>query len=179
MTSVSFLVPLRNGAPWIASVIASIDEQVDGRLMEIIVVDDESTDASVAIVQGLRPGCPLRLLRSDDRGAAAAINTGIRAAQFPVICQVDQDVVLASGWMRRLVDELEDPRVGAAQGCYVPSSDADVWGRVMGVDLSLRYDAIRAGRPTTSARGTRPTAPKPSSAPGSLTRSWATVWITT
>ena len=146
MISVSFVVPLRNGAPWIASVVASIDEQADGRLMEIIVVDDGSTDASVAIVQSLRSGCPLRLIRSDDRGAAAAINTGIRAAQFPIICQVDQDVVLAPGWMRRLVDELEDPGVGAAQGCYVPSLDADVWGRVMGVDMSLRYAAIRAGQ---------------------------------
>ena len=87
MTSVSFLVPLRNGAPWVASVIASIDAQADGRLMEIIVVDDDSTDASVAIVQSLQPACPLRLIRSDRRGAAAAINTGIRAAQFSVICQ--------------------------------------------------------------------------------------------
>ena len=146
MTSVSFLVPLRNGAPWVASVIASIDAQADGRLMEIIVVDDDSTDASVAIVQSLQPACPLRLIRSDRRGAAAAINTGIRAAQFSVICQVDQDVVLAPGWMRLVLDELDDPSVGAAQGCYVTSPTADVFGRVMGVDLRLRYDAIREGR---------------------------------
>ena len=146
MTSVSFVVPLRNGAPWIADVLTSIDAQADGRLMEIIVVDDVSTDASVAIVQGLQTRCALRLVESDHRGAAAAINTGIRAAQFPVVCQVDQDVVLSSGWMRSLMDALDDPEVGAAQGCYTTAPDADLFGRVMGVDLSLRYDAIRSGR---------------------------------
>ena len=146
MTGVSFVVPLHNGAPWIAEVIASIEAQADGRLVEIVVVDDASTDASVAIVQGLRPATPLRLIASSQRGAAAAINTGIRAAQFPVICQVDQDVVLSPGWMCRLLAQLDDPTVAAVQGCFVTAADADLAGRVMGVDLRLRYEAIRAGR---------------------------------
>ena len=45
MRGVSFVIPLHNGAPWIADVVMSIDAQADGRLMEIIVVDDGSTDA--------------------------------------------------------------------------------------------------------------------------------------
>lgn len=144
--SVSFVVPVHNGARWIADVIASIEAQADGRPMEIVVVDDASTDASVEIVEEQTPACPLRSIPSDGRGLAAALNTGIRAARFPIICQVDQDVVLSPGWMRTLVEELDDPSVGAVQGRYTAAPDADLFARVMDVDLAQRHAAIRDGQ---------------------------------
>ena len=102
-------------------------------------------------VGGAAPACR-RLAAADrsgrGRGAAAAINTGVRAARFPIICQVDQDVVLRPGWMRRLLDELDDPAVGAVQGCYVSDPDSTLCARAMGLDLEQRYAAI-AGRETT------------------------------
>ena len=74
------------------------------------------------------------------RGAAAAINAGVRAARYPIICQVDQDVVaragLAGGAARRALD---DPTVAAAQGYYVTDPAAPLSARVMGLDLEQRY----------------------------------------
>jgi glycosyltransferase involved in cell wall biosynthesis len=88
--------------------------QADGRSMEIIVVDDCSRDETSTVLHRLARMRPLRIVAGPGRGAAAAINTGVRAARFSIICQVDQDVVLGPGWMRLLTAELEDPMVGAA-----------------------------------------------------------------
>ena len=73
------------------------------------------------------------------RGIAAAINTGIRDARYPVICQIDQDVILDRGWLAVVLDALDDPGVVAAQGHYQTPRDGGFWARVMGRDLEQRY----------------------------------------
>ena len=103
MDGVSFVVPVHNGAAWLRRTLAAILAQADGRPMEVIVVDDRSEDGSAALLRRLALEWPLRILDGEGRGAAAAINTGVRAARFPIVCQVDQDVQLKPGWMPRLV----------------------------------------------------------------------------
>jgi hypothetical protein len=139
---VSFVVPVHNGAACVRDALESILAQADGRPMEIIVVDDASQDDSSAVLQRLADIWPLRIVAGEGRGAAAASNTGVRAARFPIICQVDQDVVLKPGWMRLLTAALEDPTVGAAQGYYASDPDATFCARAMGLDLEQRYHAI-------------------------------------
>jgi cellulose synthase/poly-beta-1,6-N-acetylglucosamine synthase-like glycosyltransferase len=139
MTGVSFVVPVRNGAPWIRDTLAAIAAEADGRPMEIIVVDDGSEDGSV---ESLNEG-KLRIIHGEGRGAAAAINRGLQAARFPIICQVDQDVTVHPGWMRHLVNELdENPIVGAVQGYYVSDRGGSLCARAMGLDLEERYAGI-------------------------------------
>ncbi len=142
MTGVSFVIPVRNGAACIRETIASVLAQRDGRPMEVIVVDDRSADGSFELLKELAERWPLQLIRADGRGAAAALNLGIRRAQHPVVCQVDQDVVLGSGWAARLADELRDPTVGAAQGLFETDPHAGLFARVMGRDLEDRYAAM-------------------------------------
>jgi hypothetical protein len=144
---VSFVVPVHNGAPWIRDTIEAIWAQADGRPLEVIVVDDRSDDASPTILRELAIAWPLQLLQGEGLGAAAAINLGVRAARFPLIGQVDQDVVLQHGWMRLLTAEFADPAVAAAQGYYTIDPNATWCARVMGLDLEQRYTAIR-GRDT-------------------------------
>jgi succinoglycan biosynthesis protein ExoA len=151
MTGVSFVVPVHNGAALVRDTLASIVAQADGRPMEIIVVDDRSRDGSAALLLELAGEWPLlRLVAADGVGAAAAINTGVRAARYPIVCQVDQDVVLRPGWMRLLVDELDDPAVAAAQGYYTSEADASLCARAMSLDLEQRYSKI-PGRDTDHA----------------------------
>ena len=139
---VSFVVPVHNGAAFIRETLEAILAQADGRPMEVIVVDDRSRDGSVELLRELAERWPLRILSGAGRGAAAAINTGVRAARWPIICQVDQDVVVRAGWMQRLTEALDDPGVAAAQGYYERDPDADVCARAMNLDLEQRYAAI-------------------------------------
>jgi hypothetical protein len=142
MQAVSFVVPVRNGAACIEETLAAIAAQGDGGPLEIIVVDDCSTDDSAAILERIAQRHPLRLLAGAGGGAAAALNLGIRAARFPIVCQIDQDVVIAPGWMRRITAELDDPGVGAAQGYFDTDPSAGICARAMNLDLEQRYAAI-------------------------------------
>ena len=153
MTGVSVVIPVRNGAQWIADVIASLDAQGDGSPIEIIVVDDNSTDGSRTLVERLSPAAPLTLLSGGGDGMAAALNLGVRAARFPIICQVDQDVVPEPGWMGALLVMLDDPEVAAVQGYYRAPPDAGLWSRVMSLDVEQRYAAIRGTETTHVCTG--------------------------
>lgn len=139
MTGVSFVVPVRNGAASLADSLSSIVAQGDGRPMEIIAVDDGSTDGSSAMLRSLAETHGLTVVEGPGRGAAAAVNAGVQLASHPVVCQVDQDVVLEPGWMQTLVEALDDPSVAAAQGRYLTDTQGSFFARVMGLDLEQRY----------------------------------------
>ena len=142
MTGVSFVIPVRDGRATIREALESVLAQHDGRPMEVIVVDDQSRDGSFEMLSGLAGPLAFKLLRADGRGAAAALNRGIRQAQFPIICQVDQDVTLEPGWMALLVAALEDPGVAAAQGWYTTNPISGTLARIMGRDLEDRYTGL-------------------------------------
>jgi len=144
VTGVSFVVPVHNGAAHVAETLASIAAQADGRPMEIIVVEDGSTDGSATLLRSLAATSRLTVVAGPGQGAAAAVNAGVRLASHPIVCQVDQDVVLGDGWMRMLVEALDDPAVGAAQGCYVTDPRGSFFTRVMGLDLEQRYSRLGA-----------------------------------
>lgn len=142
-SGVTFVVPVHNGARWLDEVLAAIVAQADGRPFEVIAVDDRSTDESRAILERHAAARTIRIVDGPGRGAAAAINAGVREASHPIICQVDQDVILGPGWMSSLTRALSAPHVAAAQGYYLTPRDASIWARVMGLDLEQRYDRIR------------------------------------
>jgi glycosyltransferase involved in cell wall biosynthesis len=144
---VSFVVPVHNGRRWLPRVIDAILAQHDDRPFEIIVVDDGSTDGSSRWLRRRAASTDLRVVPGQRRGAAAAVNAGIREARYPIVCQVDQDVILQPGWLKELLTALEDPEVAAAQGRYVTLPGAGFWARVMGRDLEWRYSRI-PGRST-------------------------------
>jgi cellulose synthase/poly-beta-1,6-N-acetylglucosamine synthase-like glycosyltransferase len=142
-TGVSVVVPVLNGAATLFETLASIAAQADGRRpIEIIVVDDGSRDSSRAIVDDAARHTPIRVLDGPRRGAAAAVNCGIRAASYPVIAQIDQDVALERYWLERVAACFSDAAVGAVQGRYTSHRSDPFFGRVMALDLEQRYDRL-------------------------------------
>ncbi len=111
---VSAIVPVFDGGRFLDAAIASIRAQ-DGVALELIVVDDGSTDGTGALAQRLAPEA--RHIRQGNRGVAAARNRGIAAARGAFIAFLDQDDVWPVGRLeRQLACFDESPEVGIVTG---------------------------------------------------------------
>jgi len=84
--TVSVIVPTFNRAGWVASTVASALAQTRPPL-EVIIVDDGSTDDSEAAVRAI--GGPVRYLRQANAGVAAARNAGAREARGDFLAFLD------------------------------------------------------------------------------------------
>lgn len=103
------IVPTRDRPGYLATTLASLAAQdpVTGG-MEVIVVDDGSSDAAatelaVERAQG-EGGPPLRLLRRPGEGPNAARNRGMEAAGGALLVLIDDDVLAPPAWLRAYVD---------------------------------------------------------------------------
>jgi glycosyltransferase involved in cell wall biosynthesis len=85
---VSFIVPVHDGAPYLAECLGSIVAQTVTPL-EVLVVDDGSTDRSAAIAGSF--GEPVRCLRQARAGPAAARNLGVSRARGDLLAFLDAD----------------------------------------------------------------------------------------
>ena len=90
---VSIIIPCFNAARWLGETLDSAFAQTWPN-KEILLVDDGSTDDSLAIARRYEPR-GLRLLTQPNRGAAAARNTGLAAARGEFIQFLDSDDLLA------------------------------------------------------------------------------------
>ncbi len=141
---VTVVIPVFNGRRSLPAVLASIAQECLGRPHEIIVVDDGSSDGSARYLRREAAVGKIRLCAGPQRGPAAAVNLGIREARYPLIAQIDQDVIVHPGWLGTLLEALENPDVAAAQGRYSTSESAGFWARMMGRDLDQRYARIQS-----------------------------------
>lgn len=89
MPAVSVLMSVYNGAPWIGDAVASILEQTL-REIELIVVDDGSTDTTPAIL-GRLDDRRLRVERQPRAGLTRSLNRALALARAPLVARLDAD----------------------------------------------------------------------------------------
>ena len=145
---VSVIVPAYNEEVGIAATVRSMIAN-DYPDLEVIVVDDGSTDATAAVVAAL--GLEgVRLIRQVNAGKPAALSTGIAAARHDVLVLVDGDTVFEPEAIRALVAPFTDPDVGAVSGNTKVGNRRGLLGRwqhieyVIGFNLDRRmFDVLR------------------------------------
>ncbi|MGK5673383.1 bifunctional polysaccharide deacetylase/glycosyltransferase family 2 protein [Micromonospora sp. URMC 106] len=144
---VSVIVPAYNEAANIAATVRSLVAS-DYPTLEVIVVDDGSSDDTAGIVERLRLR-GVRVIRQANAGKPAALNTGIRAARADLLVLVDGDTVFQPDTVRRLVQGFADPTVGAISGNTKVANRRRLLGRwqhleyVIGFNLDRRmYDVL-------------------------------------
>jgi glycosyltransferase involved in cell wall biosynthesis len=92
--AISVVIPAHNAGMYVGDAIASVLSQDDVRVVEVIVVDDGSSDDTAAIAD--RFGSPVVCLRQRQAGAGVARNQGVTAATSEFVAFLDADDVWTS-----------------------------------------------------------------------------------
>jgi cellulose synthase/poly-beta-1,6-N-acetylglucosamine synthase-like glycosyltransferase/peptidoglycan/xylan/chitin deacetylase (PgdA/CDA1 family) len=148
LPAVSVVIPAYNEELGIVAAVQSLSAS-DYPGLDIIVVDDGSTDATSARVEALAiPN--VRLIRQVNGGKPSALNTGIAAARNDILVLVDGDTVFEPSAMGALVAPFADPEVGAVSGNTKVGNRRGLLGRwqhieyVIGFNLDRRmFDVLR------------------------------------
>ncbi|MGW4892632.1 bifunctional polysaccharide deacetylase/glycosyltransferase family 2 protein [Kitasatospora sp. NPDC004240] len=148
---VSVIVPAYNETAGIEAAVRSL--LASDHPVEVIVVDDGSTDGTADLVESL--ALPyVRVIRQENAGKPAALNTGIAAARAELLVMVDGDTVFEPDAVRMLVQPFADPAVGAVSGNAKVVNRGGLLGRwqhieyVVGFNLDRRLFDLAECMPT-------------------------------
>ena len=148
---VSVIVPAYNESAGIEAAVRSIAASTHP--VEVIVVDDGSSDGTADIVDAL--GLPgVTLIRKENGGKPSALNAGLHAARHDLVVMVDGDTVFEPDTVRSLVQPFTDPRVGAISGNTKVANRGGVLGAwqhieyVVGFNLDRRLFDVAECMPT-------------------------------
>ncbi|MEO5535415.1 MAG: glycosyltransferase family 2 protein [Pseudolysinimonas sp.] len=117
--TVSIVVPAYNEERTIrACVVAAVEQTVPAH--EIIVVDNKSTDSTVAMLKALQiefPDAPIVILHQNEKqGITPTRNLGFDHATGDIIGRIDSDSILEPDWVEQVTAIFLDPIVDAATG---------------------------------------------------------------
>lgn len=148
---VSVIVPAYNESAGIEAAVRSIVASTHP--VEIIVVDDGSTDGTADIVEAL--GLPgVIVVRKENGGKPSALNAGIGAASHDLVVMVDGDTVFEPDTVHALIQPFADPRVGAISGNTKVANRGGILGAwqhieyVVGFNLDRRLFDVAECMPT-------------------------------
>lgn len=111
---VSVVIPAYNAGRFVGQAVRSALDQTYGN-REVIVVDDGSTDDTKLVLSQFAG--QVRYLHQENRGASAARNTGVRAAEGAIICFLDADDLWALNKLELQVAFLQEHRdIGLVSG---------------------------------------------------------------
>ncbi len=141
---VTVVIPVRDRAAELARCLAGLAEA-----RRVIVVDDGSRDRAAVRSAAAEAGAVV-LTRPVNGGPAAARNTGLAAAQTPLVAFLDSDCVPAPGWLDALLPHFADPAVGAVAPRIVPHEAGRTWlaryeGASSTLDMGQRPGIVRPG----------------------------------
>jgi len=143
--SISVIIPTFNGGEGLAPTITSLNRQTLQPL-EIIVVDDGSTDDTRAIAEHARAQglIDIVICHGTRCGRSAAINAAARFASGDLLLTVDADTVFESTALVRLAAAFRDPQVAGASGnIAVCNENESFWTALQNVEYLM---SISAGR---------------------------------
>ena len=148
--AVSVIIPIYNHAAFLPQRIVSILSQ-NYENMELIVLDDASTDNSVEVLEGLlaETGIPFRIIRNDANSGAifSQWEKGLRLAEADIVWICESDDYCEPGFLNEIVPLFADDSImlafGDIQFCdsdgnrmegldqYRESAEPDVWNTTL------------------------------------------------
>jgi glycosyltransferase involved in cell wall biosynthesis len=143
---ISVVIPIYNVGPYLEAALRSVMNQTFEDL-EIILVNDGSTDRSVDIIQSLASEDPrIKVISQKNQGQATARNNGIAAARAPYVSFLDGDDILEKEALKDCYDVCEKDHLDFV------FFDAESFGSAQSGEPW--FDYLRAGRYPGIYKGT-------------------------
>lgn len=139
--TVSIVIPVRNRPVQLDACLAAIARlDYPSDRLEVIAVDDASTDDTAARAAAWQGRLPLRVLRMDEQvGAAECRNQGAVVARGEILAFTDSDCQPHPQWLRVLVPEFVRPGVAAVGGAVLPADEESWLDRYEAVESPLTH----------------------------------------
>jgi glycosyltransferase involved in cell wall biosynthesis len=129
MKKVSVIIPVYKVEKYVAATVESVLAQTY-KNFELLIIDDGSPDKSIEICQQFTDH-RIRIIRQENRGVAAARNTGIRHAQGEYLAFLDADDLWTPEKLAKHIEHLENsPAVGVS---FCRSAFIDELGEPLGI----------------------------------------------
>jgi glycosyltransferase involved in cell wall biosynthesis len=139
----SIIIPTFNGGSRIGYCLDSLMKQTTGRDVEILVVDDGSTDNTANVVSGCSS---VRLIAQANAGPASARNRGALEAKGKILLFTDDDCVPMPDWLAAMLEPFSDPEVVGAKGVY-RTHQKSLAARFVQIEYEDKY-RLMAGLPS-------------------------------
>jgi glycosyltransferase involved in cell wall biosynthesis len=131
----SIIIPTFNGASRIGNCLDALLEQTAGRDVEILVVNDGSTDSTVDVV---RCYSAVVLINQANAGPASARNRGAMESRGKVLLFTDDDCVPAPDWLNSMLEPFTDLDVVGIKGVY-RTRQTSLVARFVQIEYEDRY----------------------------------------
>jgi cellulose synthase/poly-beta-1,6-N-acetylglucosamine synthase-like glycosyltransferase len=137
---VSLVMPIRNEGLFIAAALgAALAQDYPAHLLEVIVADGMSTDATRQVVRRLQAADPrVRLIDNEGQFVATGLNAALRAARGEIIARVDGHCVIAPDYVRQCVRCLREEQVDCVGGPIETVGETYV-ARTIALAMSSRF----------------------------------------
>lgn len=152
LPTLTVLIPAYNEGPMVrVSLLSALRNDYPADKLEILAVDDGSTDDTWAHIQSVAAAFPDRVTaikQPRNMGKREALHTGFTRAKGEVVVTVDSDSRLAPDALKNIVAPfVKDPEIGAVAGrVMVLNRDANILTRLMAARFVITFELMRAAQ---------------------------------
>ncbi len=125
---ISLIIPTYNEKDNIIPLVERIHRALSGYNYEIVLVDDNSKDGTIAIAEGLAPRYPVKVIvRKDERGLATAVAHGLKFTSGNIIGVMDADLQHPPEVLPDLIKAIDAGADMAIGSRYIPGGGCPNW----------------------------------------------------
>lgn len=136
---ISVVVPAYNAEATLSGLINAVLGQKYHGGVELVIVDDGSTDSTGEIVKQYRE---VRYVRQENAGPASARNRGAREAKGDFIFFTDSDCCPREGWIADMMAGFRQEDVAVVAGSYGIANPSSALARVIHADIMFRHHKL-------------------------------------
>lgn len=123
LEEITVVIPAHNAEQTIAAQLRALSSQVNAPRFSIVVVNNDSTDATVQVVESVDMGeVPLRVVNEPRLGINLARNTGIESCPEGIVLLCDADDVVSESWVAALSEVITEGKWAAGPTLWIKAA---------------------------------------------------------